>query len=139
MLQRDVYTHALLGYRGQPGVRRQYVDAGADAGGAVWASMRRSAFEELEQAKADGRLEEYVTPIEAALDYMPLAVLADEDEIGFMHGHRVVVECQAGQGESVRMSTESGRFLGLGSVEVVDDSRMCAAQEIAGGPDGGFG
>ena len=39
--------------------------------------------EELERAKADGRLEDYVTSIEAALDFMPVAVLADEDEADY--------------------------------------------------------
>jgi len=88
------------------------------------------SIEELEQAKADGRLEEYVTPIDAALDYLPLAVLADENEIGIVHGSAVVVECDAGLGEIVRMSTKSGRFLGLGVIEVVDDSRVVLPKKV---------
>ncbi len=86
--------------------------------------------EELELAKADGRLDDYVISMNAALDYMPLAVLPDEDETGVLHGSAVVVECEAGRGETVRISTESGRFLGVGTIEVVDGSRIAQPKKV---------
>lgn len=88
------------------------------------------SVEELEQAKMDGRLEDCVISTETALDFLPLAVLPDEDETNIMHGSAVVVECDAGRGETVRMSTESGWFLGLGVIEVVDDARIVQPKKV---------
>ena len=47
-----------------------------------------------------------------------------------MHGSPVVVECGAGRGEAVRISTESGRFLGLGTIEVVDGARIVLPKKV---------
>ena len=123
-------------------IRTLCVDIGANLGcGGHMSMLERTrvgrfgiddavTVEELDQAKADGRLDDYVISMNAALDYMPLAVLPDEDETGVLHGSPVVVECEAGRGETVRMSTESGRFLGVGTIEVVDGSRIAQPKKV---------
>lgn len=103
--------------------------------GATLVSLRRTlansftaeqalTLEELEQAVADGRLEEYILPLDKALEYYPKVTVSEKQAVRFLNGGALALERLGPMGEKIarnrgyyRVYSPEGVFLGLGEAE----------------------
>ena len=103
--------------------------------GATLVSLRRTlansftaeqtlTLEELEQAVADGRLEEYILPLDKALEYYPAVTVSEKQAVRFLNGGALALERLGSMGERIaenpgyyRVYSPDGVFLGLGEAQ----------------------
>ncbi len=87
-------------------------------------------IEELENAKAEDRLEEYVLSINNALGAMPAVVLRSGDVDSVLHGNTVGIDGLPENGDIVRILAPDGDLIGLGMTDMVGTSAVLRPKKV---------
>lgn len=87
-------------------------------------------IEELENAKTEDRLEEYVLSINDALAAMPAVVLKASDVDSVLHGNAVVIDGLPENGDIVRILASGGELIGLGTTDMVGTSAVLRPKKV---------
>jgi tRNA pseudouridine55 synthase len=75
-------------------------------------------LEKLQAMTASGDVEQVVTPIDYALDHLPLVLVSETDAIRVQHGNQIACPASAGQitADSIRIHGTTGRLLALARI-----------------------
>jgi len=83
-------------------------------------------LEQLERAKEDGTLQNYLTPLEDLFSQHPSVTVSGRDEIFAKNGGNPCIN-NVNEGETCRVFSESGEFLSLSEVK---DGRLCIVKNF---------
>ncbi|MCE5199927.1 MAG: tRNA pseudouridine(55) synthase TruB [Armatimonadota bacterium] len=95
--------------------------------------------EQLEQARIDGRLEDFVMSINDALCDMPYAEISESASLDALHGLVIPIDGDWPDGDTIRMLAPDGRLVGLGIVAEKEGLRVAKPKKILDNPDCGAG